>query len=558
MEFTRSRYTFLGLICTACLHLGCAEIVAPPGGEIDKTRPQITETFPENGAVSVPIDNKVTIRFSEKITKPQTSAVFISPRLKEEPTYKWSSDKVEIEFPDSFKTDQTYIISLSEVIRDYRNNPIDTGSIIAFSTGPEISRGKLSGTVFGLNEKPVPSVIVGLYDGDVFADSLPIDSVYPDYIVQTDKNGIYSFRYLPYGTYTLLGFQDNNKNERFNPAREYFALPDGKVTLGSKLYDKTFDLVLTQEDTTSIQIRSAFLDADKMVRVNLSKPIDIETVRNSLDLVSITSLSNNQQYHAMLITDSADEPVETFNFYFGDIPLENYSLNFVYDSLQPALHFDTMRYTEAEDKAPPRINSFSPDSQPVLFSELKFSVQFSEPIDTSKLTKETFAVLKQDSSVIIPQSSVINQSMIIFNSPELAEPGQYQFLISAFDIADISGNSMGDTVIYYPIKILDPDSMGTIAGNVKINDSLNGNLLLEFKNIRNQKVTRLLYDDKPFNLSLVAGEYQISGFVDNNNNGKRDTGRLFPLEYAEPFYVFPDTISVRARFETSDIEFILE
>ncbi|KAA3633915.1 MAG: hypothetical protein DWP97_08155 [Calditrichaeota bacterium] len=558
MEFTRIWYKLIGLVCTTCFIIGCAEIVPPPGGEVDKTRPQITETSPENGAVSVPIDNKVTIHFSEKITKPQTSAVFISPRLQEEPKLKWSSDKVLIEFPDSFKTDQTYIISLSEVIRDYRNNPIDTGSIIAFSTGPEIARGKISGTVVGINEKPVSSVLVGLYRGEVFTDEQPIDSIYPDYIVQTDKNGIYSFRYLPFGKYILFGFQDKNKNERFNPASEYYALPEGEVVLGSLLHDKTIDLVLTQADTNSVKIRSAFLDTDKMVRVNLSKPIDLESVRENIDSVTITSLTDNQSYNALFCTESGDESIETFNFYFGDIAKENYSLRFVYETNQPVLTFDTMRITEADDNTAPSIKSFSPDNQPVLFSDLEFSIYFSEPIDTNKLTDETFAILNQDSSVILPQRKIVNQSFIKFSSSVLANPGQYQFLVSAFDITDLSDNNMGDTVLNYPIKILDPDSMGTIAGKVTINDSLSGNLYLLFKNIRNQKVTQLLYSSESFNLSLMAGDYQIAGFVDRNNNRKRDTGRLFPLEYAEQYYILPDTITVRARFETSDIEFILE
>jgi hypothetical protein len=76
-----------------------------------------------------------------------------------------------------------------------------------------------------------------------------------------------------------------------------------------------------------------------------------------------------------------------------------------------------------------------------------------------------------------------------------------------------------------------------------------------FSTIPTGKWKKLEYDlSGHFHHEVVPGKYRFVGFVDRDNDGFLSTGKLSPFEYAEPLLFFGDTITVRPRFETEDIE----
>ena len=91
----------------------CAEIVAPPGGPVDKRGPQLISSDPINGATNVAPSDIVTLTFSERLIAPERGRpVFISPRQIGDVKIEWKSERIIINFPDSFRADQTYLISV--------------------------------------------------------------------------------------------------------------------------------------------------------------------------------------------------------------------------------------------------------------------------------------------------------------------------------------------------------------------------------------------------------------------------------------------------------------
>ncbi|MEW5993629.1 MAG: Ig-like domain-containing protein, partial [Candidatus Zixiibacteriota bacterium] len=206
--------------------LSCAEVAPPPGGEVDRTSPYLIGSQPEDGAINVILDNRIVLRFSEQVVEPRAGrAVYISPRPVREPKLRWKGDRLEIVLPDSFQTDETYVVSLSTDIADLRNNKLDSTGAIAFSTGPSIDSGYVSGTVFS-QMRPAAGVLVGLYSQLPFGDTpTGVDSVFPEYVTQTNQQGQFLLQYLPQREYHLIAFQDQNWNERLDPFREMFALP---------------------------------------------------------------------------------------------------------------------------------------------------------------------------------------------------------------------------------------------------------------------------------------------------------------------------------------------
>ena len=561
MEFTSTHYKpliYTAILFAAILFINCAEIGPPPGGEIDKLKPRIISSVPENGAVNVSPGNEIVIHFSERITKPASGkSIYISPRLPEKPKVKWKSDHITITLPDSFKTDQTYIISLASGIKDLRNNPIDSGSIIAFSTGDELSSGKISGFVKNDLGKPENAMLIGLYNKKDFNASTFIDSLYPDYFAVTDKEGFFTFQYIPNNKYIVLGISDRNKDERFNPDREYFAVTDREIVLDSLNQFENLLLTVNPSDTSSPEIQSVRYLADRLVHLSLSKEIDLNLIQTNLSNLILKSIdSDSTSYPCLFLMESDVTAGNSLNGYFGEIPDGLYICELLYKKDHSAIYKDSIKIERFEDETNPKIIYFQPDIFPIFLNDLDISLQFSEPIDTAKLSSETFVILDNDSNIIIPSTEIINSSYLNFSSAQLQEGNQYSFIVSEFDIFDITGNSLGDSTKSYTLNIVDTDSVGTISGEVSIipEDKLSAPIFLQFDNIKTkQSYTNELSGSK-FSLELPAGKYVLSGYIDSDKNGIRSKGSIFPFKYSEWYTTHPDTISVRARFETSDIK----
>ena len=80
---------------------------------------------------------------------------------------------------------------------------------------------------------------------------------------------------------------------------------------------------------------------------------------------------------------------------------------------------------------------------------------------------------------------------------------------------------------------------------------------LSFQRVGRKQSFAAAVQDGRFAIDLPAGEYLLSGFVDTDNSGRRDLGTIIPFSTAETQAHYTDTISVRARFETTGIEFTI-
>ncbi|HEX2896437.1 MAG TPA: Ig-like domain-containing protein, partial [candidate division Zixibacteria bacterium] len=208
------------------LILNCAEVAPPPGGEEDKLPPTIIQTSPVNGATLVAPGREITIWFSEGVIRPVSSKpVFISPRQSELPEIHWKSDRLTVRLAEDFDSNQTYVLTVAPEITDWRRNKMDSTVTIAFSTGDKIDSGSISGYIL-TSGAPKGGILVGLYEMNPNSTEIPYDSVFPAYLSQSAADGSFKFRFLPQGEFALIGFDDINRNERYNPLDEPFAVPD--------------------------------------------------------------------------------------------------------------------------------------------------------------------------------------------------------------------------------------------------------------------------------------------------------------------------------------------
>lgn len=558
MDFTRtriSRVVFITFLFSLPLLFSCAEIAPPPGGEVDKTPPYIIGSSPTDGATDIPFNNQIIISLSERVVKPdkQTKAVFITPRPKIAPEIKWKANQIIITLFDSIRTDQTYIVSLSAAIRDLRNNPIDSAGLIAFSTGPKINTGQLRGVIYD-NDKPAGNLLVGLYEPASFKNDQLIDSTYPEYIAQTNNNGNFQFKYLPDRKFRLIAFEDKNRNELYDMGEERFAVSDRPIIINDEaLFLDDLRCYLTTQDTLPPKIVSAGMTADRLIRLTLNRAVPTALIKNKPGLLKLTSKTDSTTYASNQFAQASEAETATMHFYFPQLPIDSYTVALNLDSLP--ITFDRIVYKEGEDKKDPEIVAVTPDSKPVFESDFDLSVTFSEPLDTTKMTDQSIVIMSRDSVALDYDKRFVTPFDLKID-PHSIEPGMlYTLRLTEFELVDLSCNAVGDSLSQFYFSVLNRDSLGSISGalNNLFMDKKELPYRLDFMKVENQKVYSYYYNDTSFSAALPPGKYLISGFIDENDNREFDKGSLVPYRLAETFINHPDTIAVRARFETGDV-----
>ena len=537
----------------------CAEIEAPSGGPEDKTAPVLLGSVPADGALSVKPGRQITLYFSENVSRPRDDrAVFISPRPPEDPSIKWKSDRVVITLPDSFKTDQTYVVSVSTQIKDLRNNQLDSAVTIAFSTGTHLDTGSVAGRILTGDGQPVAGAMVGLYRIENQRDSIPYDSIYPLYTTTSSSDGSFKFKYLPDMTCRLIAFVDKNHDERFNPLREKFALPDRNIVIGGQLPLDRLMAATTEIDTGRTEIISVTYTAASLAKIRFSQAIGLTQLAADPSLISARPADDSLTvYKAQAFAESYLDSAQTIQVWFDTLPEGLYDLSVdMGDGQEPATYAD-FRVTHQEDKVPPAVTAFLPGDQPQFLQDVELQLVMSEPIDQDLISDQTFMLWTDQESQVPVQYVPAGPFDLKFEPSALVPGGRYSLKMTEFDIADRSGNLLGDSLADYRFSILDEDSLGSVSGKVLIHliDRAGAPVVLSLRKADNNQKFDLPCVDGEFHREVPAGKYTLSGFIDVDSSGTRDLGAIYPFRNAETLAEYPDTISVRARFETADIVF---
>ena len=446
---------------------------------------------------------------------------------------------------------------------------------VAFSTGAAIDSGSVSGRVAQAG-KPASGMPIGLYRLDSLM-TLPVyDSVLPTYVTTTNAEGAFSFRYLPDGTYALLGFDDLNRDERFNQLAEPFALPDRPIEVGGPTKLDKLSITVTRQDTISPAIVGATTTADNLVRLRLNEPIPTDLLKDHPGRLTMRCRSDTTSIFSAAGFLEADSAVNaTVTAFFENLADGSYAVSLVYDSLASALLLDSLVFQRKEDKTAPTVQSMEPSEGSHFADVVKPAVKLSEPVDAARLKPSSF-MLWQNDSTPVAIAYELKSPFVIELRPERLLPGRhYRLDIAEFDVVDHAGNKLGDSVLSRRFATLDRDSLGSVTGELSI--ALPGRaadpVVLAFQKAGETRRLRVTVAasalpagppadttnaPRPFSIDLPAGRYLLSGFIDSDRDGRLFEGSMRPFRLAETRFIYPDTISVRARFETAGLSLKLE
>ncbi len=518
------------------LFISCAKFGPPPGGPEDKTPPEITGVSPLSGTVRVDTSAFLEFTLSKKVER--TSLVknlFISPALVDS-FHDELKGKIYRVYPNRYlKKGITYVVTLGTGIRDLRGNVLAQAYTLSFSTGQTIDSGEIAGQLF----EKTSSVGGALVKAFRISDSaVAIDWKKPDYQTTTGNDGRFKFSFLPSGRYRLLA-----------SAGEKFALYHREIT-ASKIGAKEIpsQLFLEPADTAGLSLLSAQFNRDRLLVLTFNRPLNSsDTLLTNFRIVAPESVG---------LQSAFANPNEKDKLYLAaSFPLKELEAKIYYSTASgKPTHLDSSVFliSASPDKTPPRLAWSEPKNRQgrIGFSDtLKFF--FSEPV---ALASETALPSLYDSlnaavSVVWSQP----QANAFFFAPQknLRPAEWYRFRFPAGSTVDRTDNAWTDS-LWTAFQTYSPDSLGTVNGLAEGRGE--DKIVLEFQELSSGWSKKAVVSDSVFSVPLLAGKYFLFGFVDTNGDQKREAGSLSPFAFPEPAFFYPDTIFVRSRFETEEVD----
>jgi hypothetical protein len=529
----------------------CAHQVAPGGGPDDTEKPEILWSIPKSESAKVNTDSKITIAFSEWIDPKSDRSVSIFPPVKLK--VKVARNRLEIEPLHKLQDSSTYHIVINTSLKDLHNNPISSPYNLVFSTGEKLDSGSISGCVIDPSKEFLQPKIA------LFKEKTVSDSGFtgqPDFLFQTDSTGFFDINYIGTGDYKIIAFLDNNHDSKLQGESEPIYLPEDSLIkisnnkVNIEFYPASFD-------TTLPRIVSVQPASNRLIFGNWNRAFD------SLSGFVISPFT-------LSCSDSSQKPEILRYLHFKNstkfaIKLKNplttsqYRLSYViektYDTSSVS---DTVLFNGiiTEDTTKPVLKSWSPQGISSLTPEIK--IIWSEPVQfcDSILMTDTLS-----DSVWAFSNKEFSDTTTLTPSRKLRVSNNYSIHILDNFAIDLSGNNLlprdsTDTVQVLTVRCIDADSIAVSLQGGAPCFAHHNNLKWLFT-LFNSSFSAVSENNNGFFRfdSIPSGKGLISYFIDNNQNGIYDKGRLIPWCSPEPYFTFSDTIEARARWDIEGISF---
>jgi hypothetical protein len=239
-----------------CAAASCARPLPPPGGEEDRSPPQIVATTPEPLQILEGFSGEVVFRFDERISERGTENIVLVTPVTGDVRISRGRSEIRARVEGGWRPGVIYRVVLLPGIRDLFNNERRTPADLVFSTGPEIPATAIAGLVTDrITGRPASQAIV---QATRRTDSLP-------YITAVDSQAFFALQNLPFGLYDVIAFTDVNRNRRRDPSEAVSAA--ATAPLSQQTDTLPIDLVVIPPDTTPARLLRAEARDSLQVRI---------------------------------------------------------------------------------------------------------------------------------------------------------------------------------------------------------------------------------------------------------------------------------------------------
>ncbi len=563
----RDRIRFVSVFLIVALVASCAKQGMPTGGPKDTQPPKVQRSLPDSHTLGF-ADNQFYIEFDEYVVlKDADNNVLVSPPLKNKPEIKTKGRGVQVKIKDTLAENTTYLFQFKGAIADYNEGNLLPSLEYVLSTGSYIDSMTVRGRVvdaltFEPREEAVSVWLMSVPEAERFMATYG-DSAAPApklaYATRCDKDGAFAFNYLAPGRYKIFAVVDENKNLQIEPG-ESVAFATGEVEAKNMKDSAMVDSVLrSAADTEPVELLMFSPNTDRQ-RVTGSD----FTAAGKVRLTTLLPMD------APVIDAGGEEVIWRLNAKRDTLTL--WTLREKCDSLRlvvsdPSGIADTLRLRWRSKKgggvAASQMQLVSGFEMKLNYKSLPFfdtlSLTFNTPLGGESGARDSLVQVKylKDSSMTYCTAEVDSSLMRARIVYGFRQGEKYEVTVAKGCFKDIYGRD--NDSLCAAVSVTKAEEYGNLA--VEVRDS---SLQLP---PRYMTVVQLL-DEKgavvasqnalanalktPFP-HLKPGKYRVRAIVDENANGKWDTGDFAAGIQPERVVYLPKTLDIRANWDFEEI-----
>ena len=525
-------YFFIGFIIFLTL-FSCANQGTLTGGKKDTTPPALDSLNSTPNYQTNFKKQTIELSFDEWLElKDVFKQVVVSPPLRENFDVSLKKKTVRFKFHEDevLRENATYTINFGSCVQDLaERNPVEDLRFV-FSTGDFIDSLEVSGNVVdAFNKEPLEDVLVMLYDN--LSDTI-VRKDKPFYFGKTDEDGNFIIKNVRADTFKTFALIDGNSNYLFDNSSEKIGFLSEPIVVTDSTKLKV-ELQIFQEES-KLQFQGE--DKKKYGRIAFGfnrKPNEGES--------NITFQDIGQRSYLQNVKDSVvlwyDVPQDTsWRVYVQTDTLAPDTIKI--PKISRSKYFENKKFELARATGPISVHPIKP-----------FSIAFKYPIgniDTSLISILVDTLLQKVTPAINIDSNDRTQLLIQFNFKEKT-PYQIEFLPNA--ITDLFG-SKNDSIIQV-LEVKPKTDYGDLTLTVE-DMQVDKNYVLELLDKNETAIETIpMSGDTIFKKdfkTIETGKYSIRMIIDNNGNGKWDTGNYDNNSQPEPLFTRP-LEEVRAGWE---------
>ncbi len=528
------------LMLTILTVISCARQGSPTGGPKDETPPVFLKADPDTLATNVDLNlQEATINFDEYVLlKEYSKNVVVSPSFQIPPIVTpqaLAKKYISIKFQEPLLPNTTYSFNFGDAIQDFNENNKLSNFQYVFSTGSFIDSLKVTGRVNSSYDFKLPEkILVGLYKVDsTYKDSIILQKK-PYYIARANDKGEYQLNYLASGKYKLIAFEDKVENVMYDYGKERLAFHNEPIELNA---NQQINLNLFNQKPDYRKPEASFKQEGLIV---------FKTT-GATDDVTITPVG--KEFKTAYIQKFPRQ--DSINFWFNPkvdtIVGRSAKLNF---KVQHKDQIDEVSALYSKSNTERKLE-FKALNDQKLAPNKPFKIQANAPIKSLDLSK--IYVFKDTVSIPFKVSidTVNAQNLNFAFDKNLDEKFEVNIYPNA--LTDVLGEK-NDTLAY-PIKMGTRGDFGHL--KLTLQNTPSKPFILQFlKTDKDFTVIEEIYNPAnknyfEFNF-IEPGEYLFRLLVDENENGKWDTGDYLSGKQPEPIYLYPEPIKIRAMWDATE------
>ncbi len=575
-------FQILFILISLLMIAACANMGFPTGGPKDEDPPYIKKSVPPINSLNFH-GKKIIIEFNELIQlKEASQKLVVSPPMNKKPSLVTRGKTLEIEFEEDLQPNTTYTLDFADAISDFNEGNVIPSFRFSFSTGTTVDSMQVSGHLFEAEDlSPADGILVMLYDN--LADSA-FKTLVPIRMAKTDEKGYFSIQNVRPGKYRVYALDDNSNSYKFvnpgdriawldsiiEPSYEYKNVLDSvSINVDSMIIDTVVyeeKLVYTPDSLLMFLFQEDYkqqflVSNDRPEKAKLSfifnrtltKPLDIKITGhenmkgwmmmersatndtvicwiNDSSLYNRDSLSFTLRYPVKDSMQNVVDKIDTIAMYYFDKTVKKKKRKKKNGTKVEIPHLKIQNFTSTLNVY--SANSFQLPAPAVTFDEN--AVHLYQTVDT----------IEQEVSFDIWQDTLNIRKYYILRNWEPG--GRYTLTIDSAAIEDIYHHINFSVKKSFKVKEL--SDYGKIFVQL---ESPEKDWLLQVMNGKEVVIQQGYVPEKgkiAFQY-LAPGDYMLRIVVDENHNGKWDTGNYDEKLQPERLIYYPAKVSLRANWD---------